>query len=249
MPDAKPAPLSDPDAEPLLSVVIPAFNEVGTIETTVAAVLKVDVPLEIIIVDDHSTDGTAERLAVMAAEDPRLRILRQDQNRGKGAAVRTGFAAARGRYVVVQDADLEYDPAELPNLLEPLVEDRADVVYGSRFLTAGSRSVPYFWRTFGNKFLTHVSNVFTNLNLSDMETCYKMFRREILDDISLEEDGFGFEPEFTAKIAACRRGGQPLRVYEVAISYHGRTYAEGKKINCLDGLQALWCILKYNLFR
>lgn len=239
----------DNEVEPLLSVVIPVFNEVNTIDCTVSAVRSVGVVSEIIIVDDHSTDGTRERIEAMTAADPTIRVAYHDHNHGKGAALRTGFAAARGRFIVIQDADLEYDPAEFPKLLQPLVDDQADVVFGSRFLTSNSRSVPYFWRTIGNKFLTHVSNAFTNLNLSDMETCYKMFRREILHDLQLEEDRFGFEPEFTAKIAAYRRNGRPLRIFEVAISYRGRTYAQGKKIGWRDGLRALWCIVKYNVLR
>jgi len=237
------------ESAPLLSVVIPVYNEAATIERTVAAVRSVDVNQEIIVVDDHSTDGTRKRLDAMAAADPALRVLCQDQNRGKGAALRAGFAVARGRFIVIQDADLEYDPADYPKLLRPLVDDRADVVFGSRFIGGDYRSVPYFWRSLGNRFLTRVSNLFTNLNLSDMETCYKMFRREIIQDIALEEDRFGFEPEFTAKIAACRRHGKPLRICEVGIAYYGRTYREGKKMRWRDGLRALWCIVKYNLLR
>ena len=176
-------------------------------------------------------------------------MLYHDTNRGKGAALRTGFAQARGRFVVVQDADLEYDPAEYPKLLEPLLMDRADVVYGSRFVGGESHRVLYFWHMLGNRLLTLVSNAMTNMNLSDMETCFKAFRREIIQDIRLQEDRFGFEPEITAKLAAYRLRGQPLRICEVGISYHGRTYAEGKKIGWRDGLRSLWCILRYNCFK
>jgi glycosyltransferase involved in cell wall biosynthesis len=237
---------TDAESAPLLSVVIPVFNEVGTIEPVIAAVRNVDIDLEIIVVDDHSTDGTRERLQELAAADEALRVIYQEKNQGKGAALRSGFAAARGQFVVVQDADLEYDPAELPKLLRPLLADQADVVFGSRFTSGDTHRAVAFWHSMGNKFLTHVSNMFTNLNLSDMETCYKMFRREVIQDIQLEENRFGFEPEVLAKIAAYRRHGKPLRIREVGISYRGRGYREGKKIGWRDGLWALWCIVKYN---
>jgi glycosyltransferase involved in cell wall biosynthesis len=233
----------------LLSVVIPTYNEVATIDRLIATVLDVDVEKEIIVVDDHSTDGTPGVLSALAAAYDNIRVLRHEKNRGKGAALRTGFAQARGRFVIVQDADLEYDPADYPKLLEPLVEGSADVVYGSRFIGGESHRVMYFWHLVGNRLLTMLSNMFTNLNLTDMETCFKAFRREVIQNIPLEEDRYGFEPEVTAKLAAYRLHGEPLRIYEVGISYHGRTYAEGKKIGWRDGLRALWCIVRYNCFR
>jgi len=212
-------------------------------EVSLAGVTK-----ELIAVDDASSDGTGEilrRLAAEAAdraEDGALRLLSHETNRGKGAALATGFAAATGDVVLIQDADLEYDPREYPKLIAPILEDRADVVYGSRFAGSGAHRVLYFWHFLGNRFLTLLSNAFTNLNLSDMETCFKVFRREVLDGLTIEERRFGVEPEITAKVAAGR-----WRVYEVGISYHGRTYAEGKKIGWKDGLRAAWCIVKYNL--
>jgi glycosyltransferase involved in cell wall biosynthesis len=233
----------------LLSVVIPAYNEVATIDRLIATVLDVDLEKEVIVVDDHSTDGTRELLAVLAATHPNVRALHHEKNRGKGAALRTGFAHAQGRFVIVQDADLEYDPAEYPKMLEPLVEGSADVVYGSRFVGGDSHRVMYFWHLVGNRLLTLLSNMFTNLNLSDMETCFKAFRREVIQNIRLEEDRYGFEPEITAKLAKFRLHGEPLRIYEVGISYHGRTYAEGKKIGWRDGMRALWCIVRYNCFK
>lgn len=234
---------------PLLSVVIPAYNEAATIDALLAAVLVVPVEKEVIIVDDHSTDGTRERLREIAAANERVRVLFHDTNRGKGAALRTGFSHARGRFVIVQDADLEYDPAEYPRLLQPLVDDKADVVFGSRFVGGDSHRVLYFRHMMGNRFLTLMSNLLTNINLTDMETCFKVVRREVLQDIRLEEDRFGFEPEITAKLAAYQLRGEPLRIYEVGISYYGRTYAEGKKIGWRDGVRALWCIVKYNWLR
>jgi glycosyltransferase involved in cell wall biosynthesis len=235
-------------ASPLLSVVIPAYNEIATMDRILAAVKAVDIDKEIIVVDDDSTDGTRERLAEIAAADRSIRLIQHPQNRGKGAALRTGFAGATGRYVVVQDADLEYDPADFAKLLRPMLEDNADAVFGSRFIGGECHRVLYSWHWLGNRLLTLISNAFTNLSLTDMETCYKMVRREVLQDIKLCEDGFGFEPEITAKLAAYRFNGRPLRIYEVGISYHGRTYEEGKKIGWKDGLRALWCILKYNCF-
>ncbi|HEX9970147.1 MAG TPA: glycosyltransferase family 2 protein, partial [Acidimicrobiales bacterium] len=192
-----------------------------------------------VVVDDGSTDGSRDILA--GIDEPRVRVLLQPRNRGKGAALRRGFAEARSPLVVVQDADLEYDPAEYVSLAEPLLEGKADVVYGSRFVTGRPHRVLYYWHSVGNRWLTTVSNMFTNLNLSDMETCYKMFRREVLDSFTVEEDRFGVEPEITAKVAA---GG--WRIYEVGISYSGRTYAEGKKIGWKDGLRALYCIVRYS---
>lgn len=242
-------PASDPLTEPLLSVVIPAYNEVATIDRLIATVVDVDLDKEIIVVDDSSTDGTQELLTSLQAAHPSLRVLRHEKNRGKGAALRTGFAEARGRFVIVQDADLEYDPSEYPKMLEPLVEGAADVVYGSRFVGGDSHRVIYFWHLVGNRVLTLLSNMFTNLNLTDMETCFKAFRREVIQSIRLEEDRYGFEPEITAKLAAFRLDGVPLRIFEVGISYHGRTYAEGKKIGWRDGVRALWCILRYNCWK
>jgi glycosyltransferase involved in cell wall biosynthesis len=238
----------DPLSPPLLTVVVPVFNEIGTIDRILAAVRAVDIDKEIIVVDDSSTDGTRDRLRELDDGDARLRIVFQQQNQGKGAALRVGFANARGRFVVVQDADLEYDPREYHKLLKPLLEDRADVVFGSRFSGSEDHRVLYFWHSVGNRVLTLVSNMFTNLNIADMETCYKMFRREIIQDIVLEENRFGFEPEITAKIAAYRINGKALRIYEVGVSYHGRTYQEGKKIGWKDGMWAMWCIIKYNWF-
>lgn len=227
-----------------LSIVIPCYNEVATLRAVVDRVRAAPVEhKEIIIVDDCSTDGTQALLRSEIA--PQVdRVIYHAFNRGKGAALRTGFAQATGDVVIVQDADLEYDPAEYPRLLRPIVEGRADVVFGSRFAGGEAHRVVYFWHMVGNKFLTLVSNMATNLNLTDMETCYKVFRREILQKITLEEDRFGFEPEITAKVAKLH-----CAIYEVGISYYGRTYAEGKKIGWKDGVRALYAILKYNLFR
>jgi len=226
----------------LLSIVVPVYNEAGTILQTLEQVAAYPHPKEIVVVDDASEDGTRQILGDTSHRD--LVILRHDQNRGKGAALRTGFCHARGDIVLVQDADLEYDPAEYPVLLKPILDGRADVVYGSRFAGHGAHQVLYFWHYVGNRFLTLLSNVFTNLNLTDMETCYKVFTREALEGVVIEEERFGFEPEITAKVAKKR-----LRIYEVPISYYGRTYDEGKKIGWRDGLWALWCIFKYNLMR
>jgi glycosyltransferase involved in cell wall biosynthesis len=224
----------------ILSVVMPCFNEVGTIKEIVDAVLAYDVVGELVIVDDASTDGTGELLAEL--DDPRVRIISHEVNAGKGAALRTAFASVGDLpYVIVQDADLEYDPGEYAKLLRPVLDGRADVVFGSRFASGDEHRVLYFWHTMGNRFLTLLSNTATNLNLTDMETCYKLYRREILDQIVIEEDRFGVEPEVTAKVA--RLG---CRVYEVGISYHGRTYAEGKKIGWRDGVRATFCIAAYS---
>ncbi len=229
---------------PLLSVVIPCFNERDTIEQLVQAVLTAPIPdLEVIVVDDCSSDGTREILREKI--EPRVeRVIYQERNRGKGAALRAGFAAATGDIVIVQDADLEYDPQDYPRLVEPILAGKADVVFGSRFSGGASVRVLYFWHYVGNRFLTTLSNMLTNVNLSDMEVCYKVFRREVLRRLTIEEDRFGFEPEITAKVA--RLG---CRIYEVGISYAGRTYREGKKIGWRDGFRAIWCILKYNLRR
>lgn len=224
---------------PCLSVVVPCFNEQDTVLTLLDRVIASPWVHEVIVVDDGSTDATAERLATVT--DARIRVIRQPCNMGKGAALRTGFGHATGDYVVVQDADLEYDPAEFGVLLEPLETGQADVVFGSRFLGGRPHRVLYFWHSLGNRALTLLSNMFTDLNLTDMETCYKVFRRPIIQGLELEEDRFGFEPEVTAKLA---RGH--WRIYEVGISYAGRTYAEGKKIGWRDGLRALVCIVKYS---
>jgi len=229
---------------PTLSVIVPCFNEAATIRQIVQALRDGPVKsLEIIIVDDGSTDGTRAILQD-ELEPAGVRVVLHPVNRGKGAALRTGFSEARGDIVVVQDADLEYDPRDFPHLIQPILEGKADVVYGSRFAGGQAHRVVYFWHMVGNRFLTLLSNMFTNINLTDMETCYKAFRREIIQSTTIEEDRFGFEPEITAKVA--HRG---CRIYEVGISYSGRTYAEGKKIGWKDGLSALRCILKYNLFR
>jgi glycosyltransferase involved in cell wall biosynthesis len=227
-----------------LTVIIPCYNERDTIAGIVEAVERSPVPdKEIIIVDDYSTDGTRDILKNTIT--PRVsRIIYHERNQGKGAALRTGIAAATGDIVIIQDADLEYDPQEYPLLIEPILAEKADVVYGSRFMGGRPHRVIYYWHSMGNWFLTTLSNMFTNINLTDMETCYKAFRREVIQSIRIEEDRFGFEPEITAKIAK-----KSCRVYEVGISYYGRTYTEGKKIGWKDGFRAVYCILKYNIFR
>jgi glycosyltransferase involved in cell wall biosynthesis len=230
-----------------LSIVIPAYNEAATIEELVDHVLEVDLEglaKELVIVDDCSSDGTGEVIDRLAARNPNVRALHHKVNQGKGAALRTGIAHCTGEWVVIQDADLEYDPREYPRLLAPVLADRADVVFGSRFLGGDAHRVVYYWHYMGNRFLTTLSNMFTNINLTDMETCYKLFRREIIQKVKIEEARFGFEPEITAKLAAMK-----VRIFEVGISYYGRTYEEGKKIGWRDGVRAIWCILKYNLFR
>ena len=230
----------------LLSVVIPVYNEVRTIATILERIEEVNLsfPKEIIIVDDFSTDGTREILQELSNNgEKNLKIVYHDKNQGKGAALRSGFVLASGEIVIIQDADLEYDPQEYLKLIKPILDGKADVVYGSRFSGGGPHRVLYFWHYVGNTFLTLLSNMCTNLNLTDMETCYKAFRKEVLEKIDIREKRFGFEPEITAKVAKLR-----CRIYEVGISYSGRSYSEGKKINWRDGVVALWCIVKYNLF-
>lgn len=225
-----------------LSVIVPCYNERQTIVQIIEAVHASSYPdKEIIIVDDCSRDGTKEILQTLSED---IKVYYHAQNQGKGAAIRTGIKAATGDLVVIQDADLEYDPNEYQMLIEPILKDKADVVYGSRFIGSGPHRVLYFWHRVGNGFLTLLSNMFTNLNLTDMETCYKVFRREIIQNIEIQENRFGFEPEITAKVAR-----MDCRIYEVGISYYGRTYKEGKKIGWQDGIRAIYCIIKYNLFK
>ncbi len=227
-----------------LSVVIPCYNEMATLAKCVARVRAIasdDLAVEIVIVDDASTDESLATAEALADRHPEIKVYSHERNQGKGAALRTGFSKVTGEFVAVQDADLEYDPSDLVRLLEPLESGKADVVFGSRFLSTGPHRVLYFWHRVGNQFLTLISNIFTDLNLTDMETCYKVFKREVIQSIEIEEDRFGFEPEVVAKLAHLR-----LRIYEMGISYDGRTYAEGKKIGALDGLRALYCILRYN---
>ncbi|HEY3972357.1 MAG TPA: glycosyltransferase family 2 protein [Candidatus Sulfotelmatobacter sp.] len=229
-----------------LSVVMPVYNEEATLREVIARVIAVplqtSMEIELICVDDGSTDSSREVLSTLQSTYPQLQVLLQPKNTGKGAALRRGIQQATGDFIIIQDADLEYDPSDYPALLHPLLEGKADVVYGSRFLGSGPHRVLYFWHSVANKILTLISNALTNMNLTDMETCYKIFRREILQSIPLEEDRFGFEPEITVKIAKRR-----LRVYEVGISYWGRTYEEGKKITWKDGARALFCLLKYTV--
>ena len=233
---------SNSEVSPCLSVVVPVFNEGATIAHLLEQVLAQRPVQEVIVVDDASRDNSWELLQRFA-RDERVKLVRHERNRGKGAALHTGFAKASAPYVLVQDADLEYDPGEYYLLLEPVLAGLADVVFGSRFQGAGTHRVLYYWHSVGNRLLTTLSNMATDLNLTDMETCYKLFRRELLQKIRLQEDRFGFEPEIIAKVSRLN-----LRIYEVPISYHGRTYAEGKKIGWRDGLSALRCIFKYRFF-
>ena len=229
-----------------LSVIIPVFNERNTLNQLVERVQKVSFDKEILLVNDGSTDGSSEQIELLVRHD-NVRAFHHKVNRGKGAAVRTGIAAARGDILLVQDADLEYDPNDYASILAPFEGDNADVVFGSRFIGGQTHRVLYFWHSIGNRALTLFSNLLTDLNLTDMEVCYKAFRSEIINDIQLREDRFGFEPEVTAKIAKYRKAdGQRLRIYEVGISYSGREYSEGKKIGWRDGVVAVWCIIKYN---
>ena len=234
-----------------LTIVIPAYNEAATIHLILDKVLAVSLigglSKEILVVDDHSSDGTYETVTRYLTEkgSDNIRVLRHPRNMGKGAAIHTGIAEAKGDFVIIQDADLEYDPEEYNLLLKPMLNGMADVVYGSRFLGGNAHRILFFWHSIGNKFLTFLSNMFTNLNLTDMETCYKLFRREIIQSLTLREKRFGFEPEVTAKVA--RLPG--VRIYEVGISYYGRTFAEGKKIGWRDGFRAIYCIIRYNFFK
>ena len=232
---------------PTLTVVTPFYNEARTLQKSIERVLAIaseDLNLEVILVNDCSQDDSPAIAAALAEAHPQVRVLTHSVNQGKGAALRTGIREATGAFVAVHDADLEYDPTDLVRLLGPLREGRADVVFGSRFLTSGPHRVLYFWHSLGNQFLTLLSNMFTDLNLTDMETCYKVFRREVIQQVEIEEDRFGFEPEVVAKVAAMR-----LRIYEMGISYYGRTYEEGKKIGVRDGFRALYCIFRYNAHR
>jgi glycosyltransferase involved in cell wall biosynthesis len=225
-----------------LSVVMPVYNERATLREVVSKVLSVPMEIELLCVDDGSTDNSRDILTELEQQYPKMRVFLQPYNMGKGAALRRGIQEATGDFVIIQDADLEYDPAEFPLVLQPLLQGKADVVYGSRFLGSGPHRVLYFWHSVGNRLLTLLSNCLTNINLSDMETCYKAFRREVIQSIPIEEDRFGFEPEITVKVARLH-----LRIYEVGISYWGRTYEEGKKIGWKDGVRAFYCLLKYSL--
>lgn len=229
-----------------LSVIMPIYNESKTVSQMVLRVLSQAETTQLIIVDDGSTDDTWQKIKDIAASEPRTKIFQHVENKGKGAALQTGIQHSTCDLIIIQDADMEYDPKEYPRLLSPIWDGHADVVYGSRFIGSGAHRVLYFWHSVGNTLLTLLSNMFTNLNLTDMETCFKVFKREIIQSINIEENRFGFEPEITAKIAKIK---PQLNIYEISISYYGRTYEEGKKIGWIDGVRAIWCILKYNLLR
>jgi len=235
---------SNADIEPCLSVVMPVYNEAATVADVIKTVLAQRPVQQLIIVDDCSRDGTWVKLQSIAQDEPRIKLVHHEVNQGKGAALRTGFTHATSPVVIIQDADLEYDPSEYFRLLVPILSGKADVVFGSRFIGSDAHRVLYYWHSVGNKLLTTFSNMATGVNLTDMEVCYKTFRRDIIQKISIQENRFGFEPEITAKVARLK-----VRIYEVAISYNGRTYAEGKKIGWRDGFRALWCIFKYNFLR
>ncbi len=234
---------SNVDIEPCLSVVMPVYNESDTIASVVKNVLAQRPVQQLVIVDDCSSDGTWEKLEPLAKDEPRVKLVHHSVNQGKGAALRTGFREATAPFVIVQDADCEYDPTEYYRLLVPALAGKADVVFGSRFIGSDAHRVLFYWHSLGNKMLTTFSNMASGLNLTDMEVCYKMFRREIIQKVNIEENRFGFEPEITAKVARMK-----VRIYEVGVSYYGRTYAEGKKIGLRDLFRALWCIVKYNFY-
>jgi glycosyltransferase involved in cell wall biosynthesis len=242
MTDSASSPPVQPISQMKLSVVMPVYNERATLRTMIERVLAVPIEIELLCVDDGSQDGSREILSEVERQHPEVRVFLQPRNLGKGAALRRGISEATGNFVVIQDADLEYDPADYHQLVGPLVADKADVVYGSRFLGGGPHRVLYFWHSVGNRLLTLLSNCLTNINLTDMETCYKAFRREVIQSIPIEENRFGFEPEITVKVAR-----RHLRIYEVGVSYFGRTYEEGKKIGWKDGVRALYGLVKYSL--
>jgi glycosyltransferase involved in cell wall biosynthesis len=245
MSSPQPKPVEKLETGPFVGVVVPVYNEAATIQSVIRTVLAQPLVKEVVIVDDGSKDNTWDALQPLPTEDSRVRIFRHEQNQGKGAALRTGFEKVTAPVVLVQDADLEYDPSEYWGLVMPIFIGKADVVFGSRFQGSGAHRVLYYWHSLGNHVLTVLSNMCTNVNLTDMETGFKAFRREIIQQVRIEENRFGFEPEITAKVSKIKG----VRIYEVPISYYGRTYAEGKKINWRDGVSALRCIIKYNFFR